>query len=441
MNNAAAGGIVWEEGDKNDTLLSHFLTTSIFYLVLLNPLIDLVSGFLSSVLHFPAFGLVLRAMVIMFSGLLVLVIPIRKSIPFMWFVMITFALVMLRMIRIDVTVGKVAYDIHYLGRGYLFFLAISMFIYMLSVPSSLSLFKRYFIFTWVLVTVMVGLHFLTGYGQPTYKTGEGYISYFDSGNQLTFVYTSAWWVIVSLLLRRWWLRLIFTFMTLAILLAIGTKTGFVLIIGMTGLFALYWTKRKSIWLFAGTVLLSVGLMVVAVLNLRTILLAIIDFYVNYSSVAEKFTRNAGVDPLTIVSSQRDVMVGYAAQIIGRFNFKDIIIGIGVGNYAQQLAIISRVPGLTEVDTVDLLAGWGIVGLVFFYSPFVFLFVRLARRWSYAVAKAEKWGYKRMPYVVQGLITMYVVASSGSGHIAFAPSPMIGMAVMMIFAWKLSEKEG
>jgi hypothetical protein len=346
-----------------------------------------------------------------------------------------------RLLYSDITVEAIIFDFQYTSRSLLLLISIFLFGYILKKEKINFLFKKYFLIQWVVITTAVFLHISIGLGGTSYYAEEGmrlgYTSYFLSGNQIIFLYVVSWWFLVAIRYDKIRDRIILTSISLLIILAIGSRSGVLLIFIMSSLFLYKKIYNKSLTLFILTSLISLCLCFFILIYFTQVMGFLASLFIKFSSEAAPLVQNVNTyGALTALVSKRDILISNALQAIGHYDLREILFGSNFFNYKKILGGYTNTGEfrMVEVDPIDLLGGFGIIGVLIVYLPIVWIFLRLARK-----KKSFKTLYElndRMFPAVQGGILISILASSMSGHIFLSPVSIVSVGLILSMAWHL-----
>ncbi|MCF6159557.1 MAG: hypothetical protein E3K32_13530 [wastewater metagenome] len=430
--------------------LEHFIKNSVFFLFLLSPVLELLDGFLILTLHFPYFGPLISALFLLLPLFLILYLPSEKGHLFLCFFVFILTHMFLRLTRINISAEAILFELKYTSRSILIMLSVILFINTLHIKKAGYLFKRYFLIQWIVITIAIVLHATLGFGGVKYGYSglvrPGYNSYYESGNQLAFFYTTSWWVVASLTLGslqsgrlRLFLQTIITFLTLTILFAIGTKTGVALTILMIVFFLLKKLYDASRIIFAFTAITAVASTIFLFINFELCINFVADVFFKYSSRSDRLAQSINTyGILTALVSQRNYFVSHALEAISNYNIKDLFIGATFYTYKKAVGthLDTRDIRMAEVDPIDLLGGVGILGVLTVYLPILWIFIQLIKKRKHAVRTSEFLGNSNLPISILGVLLIGVLSSSMSGHVTIGPSPMMCLGLTLAMAWHL-----
>jgi len=420
-------------------LLGNIIIKSMVVMILSASLLELADGFLTMKFGFTYISTATRLLYLLLPLFLIIYVPVDKGIAFLCFISVLFVLMFLRLLRPETRFDAVIFDFQYLARSLLLLVSIFLFGYVLNYDRLNVLFRRYFFIQWMVITVALLMHIFLGIGGMTYSSGElrvGYTSYFSSNNQTVFIYITSWWVIASLLTRRLLVRIILTAATLAIMLAMGTRSGVVLVFMMTGLYV-----YKKIWdssrlLFATALLMTVGLGVFVFMNFNYVLGLIADVFIKFSSETSKLASNVSAyGALTALVSRRDILFYNAVQAISNYDLRELLIGPNFFNYKRIVGSYTDTKEIrmAEIDPLDLLGGWGIMGVLLAYLPVIWLFYRLLKR--RLSTRGPKWE-DRTFFAAAGGMLISLVESAMSGHIFLSPLSILTFGLIVAVSWHI-----
>lgn len=437
----------------NKDYLKHFVKNSVFILFLLSPIIELVDGFLTMRLHVSYFGQLINVMFLILPILLILYLPLDRGIIFICFFSFILFHMFLRLAHFGVKIEEIMFDFQYTARSVLVMFSILLLVYTLQMNKASVLFNKFFLIQWIVITTSILLHVTVGIGYQRYVKDsagmliKGYLSYFQSGNQLAFFYTTSWWVFASSILGvlksrflKMFLRILLTFLTLAVLFAMGTKTGVALVLAMCGLFILKKIYDTSKIFFGIACIGMLTFLVFLFINPEYFLNLIVQVFTTFSSRAKNIAQKVNVyGAFTALVSQRNFLVLNALKAISKYDIKDILVGPDFYSYEKAVGsyIDSHEIRMAEVDPLDLLGGFGVIGVLTIYIPILWIFAQLLKNWRFAIANSEHLGNNNLPVSVLGVITLAILNSSMSGHVTVAPAPMMCLGLTLAVGWHLT----
>jgi hypothetical protein len=431
----------------NKDLFKNIIINCISVLILLSPLIELINGFMLSKFNFSALSLIVRSLFLFLPIFLIMYLPVEKGSMFICFFSFILLHMFLRLFRIDIGMGAVMFDLQYTARSVLLLVSMILFVYALPTNKATALFSKYFLIQWVVITMAIILHITLGFGGVTYQSADklrqGFTSYFQSGNQIVFLYVASWWVIALTMLRSLSTRGIFTIITLAVMLAMGTRSGIVLIFIMSGAFLFIKIHDKSRKLFTAAFSITLAASFLIFINFNSVMVFLAGLFVKYSSEAVNLSKNVDTyGALTALVSKRDLLVANALHAISNYDLRDILIGANFYSYKKAVGsyVDTREIRMAEVDPVDLMGGFGIIGLLVVYVPMLYMFIKLIKKRARAKANSELLGNNNLPMSIQGLIVIIILASSMSGHVVLSPLSIMCVGLTLAMAWHLIRRD-
>ncbi len=425
----------------NKDPLKNIIIQSVLVMILSISIIELIDGIMTMKFGFSYLSTLVRLLFLILPLFLIMYIPIREGGIFVCIVSLILVHMFFRLLYSDITVEAIIFDFQYTSRSLLLLISIFLFGYILKKEKINFLFKKYFLIQWVVITTAVFLHISIGLGGTSYYAEEGmrlgYTSYFLSGNQIIFLYVVSWWFLVAIRYDKIRDRIILTSISLLIILAIGSRSGVLLIFIMSSLFLYKKIYNKSLTLFILTSLISLCLCFFILIYFTQVMGFLASLFIKFSSEAAPLVQNVNTyGALTALVSKRDILISNALQAIGHYDLREILFGSNFFNYKKILGGYTNTGEfrMVEVDPIDLLGGFGIIGVLIVYLPIVWIFLRLARK-----KKSFKTLYElndRMFPAVQGGILISILASSMSGHIFLSPVSIVSVGLILSMAWHL-----
>ena len=342
----------------------------------------------------------------------------------------------IRLITFEISSEAIFTDLQYTTRSILMIVGIVMFLCCIEVERVNELFRKFFPVQWIFITCAVLANIVFDFGE-VYKTRiptvlrEGFHSFFQSGNQIAIIYSVSWWVL-AMRFKSLMVRSMLTVISVAILLAMGSKAGAAIIVGMVGLATYKKIYDYSKGTFAFTCIISLVIGGYILLNFEETVSVIANLFLNYSgesSQLQKKVRMLGA--FSGMVSQRDVFVADALDIISKYDLRQIIFGANFYAYSKAMGTyITKGPiNTAEVDPIDLLGGFGILGLLLAYVPLFITAILLFKRQKYADEAAKKLHNDNLPATLYGIFIIMLIFSCLTGHVFLCPLSMacLGLA--------------
>ncbi|MBD5183275.1 MAG: hypothetical protein HDS97_00050 [Bacteroidales bacterium] len=233
----------------------------------------------------------------------------------------------------------------------------------------------------LLIAMAVIISFVTGYGNHTYggNYGFGTKSYFKAGNDLglTILYAS---VASSLYIfsHFGWKRVLITLTISLSAILVGTRVaqlGIALWVTILMYYIVFIYRpadssmRKRLRFYKPLIILSYILCIVSAIKF---LLSVFDSY-----MLTKYTADA-------MMSARSLLTAPAEEYISNLEWFEIAFGRGVSSIyyhvAQSIGTHSTYR-MVEADLHELLGGYGLIGFLVLFFPFVYFMIKAIKRYS------------------------------------------------------------
>jgi|GEM_PF-4398421 len=395
-------------GDKCATLGSIFLISSIF----IDYFFGMIFGQDGNFQPDSVFRQILKGPILLFFLGALFSLKFKDGVK-----IISILLVLLIAFSLRVAYGQTplnGYDLKFMLRGP--FLALAAFSIVASLPLTKDRLFHFFKLNskiwFIFITSVIIFHKLFGFGLLTYEGFSGYKSYFPSQNELTLIYSLSWYC--WFLTGSWFWKTVTTIISLFVLLLIGTKSGFLFVFCgiVIYLSAKLYQKNKIL-----SLVFVCGIAGCAILLINNIDL-LVDIFLSYSHGGEKLKyliRRLGV--FSALWSHRDQLVLATIDLLAKSNPLIWINGMGFHKLWQELGTVRGTAGhFVEVDLIDALGGGGLLAVTAFLGPIVFY----ATRSFYEYTKIEDENF----LALFGLLMIYIVAASTSGHCAYYATPSV-----------------
>lgn len=295
-------------------------------------------------------------------------------------------------------------DLTVLSRGPLLLSLVLLLIAFMKHEESEIVSDAYFKVSWWVITgSIIVLNFL-GMSLATYEGSDaaGMKGVYAAGNEVTIVYMLSWWHLVFGGNRSRRAKVAYTGITLSLLFLIGTKGGFV-VFGIVALWqTIIWaglTPIKATSIFTGAAAL-------VLVFASDIFLFIGPFLKGWDRLLFFIQKH---DAVTAMTGGRFLSLPYILTIFDGFGFFEFFFGLGFSDFWQLVS-----DGSVESDVIDLFGGGGVFGIMLFYGIIVYCMIVTLR-----TPRLVKWG---------GLFWSIILYSVFVGHVAFAATPTISVAV-------------
>lgn len=311
------------------------------------------------------------------------------------------------------------------------FLGCAAFYYSSSIKIDKAYLCKVIFYLWVGISLSIFLSWLFGIGIATYvEFNVGHKFYFQSVNELTFVYIFLWlWLIYFI--GNFYIKTAITFYTILVFMIIGNK-AFVPLMTLAVLFIVwdnFCVKRKimSLSLIVSAIFL---LVLTGLLNeiVNEISNYIAFFLVHYSLGGSKLAAKLNhIDTISALVSQRDILWGYSIDLFkNSYDCLDIIFGrsfsgygISYGHYKNSLF------SFAENDILDIFMSYGIIG-------FIGLYYMIKKLWCMNI---YGWGNR----INKVAVFMFIVTGFMTGHVMLFSFPVFLFSYLLGTVYDVSKK--
>lgn len=277
-------------------------------------------------------------------------------------------------------------------------------------------------FVWFLTTLSIIFSMITGIGLHTYEAFNlGWKFFFVENNELTFCYTLLTGYLA--LQSRPWSIILYVLVCVVVLLTIGTKAG---LMGIAIL--LFVLSMRVVRLLNRTLGVSY-LIFITLLGLFVLFLA--DPTILLTAILPIFSASAGFEKLVAkieyaglweaVLSGRGRFVEFAFRKFLEGGMADIFVGIGFSDFKTQFGGYFSHDSYTEVDSVDVLVSYGVLGLLLYMA----LIGAMIQRWIYHFKRRTK-----LSEIYLFVLLIFTLVGNVSGHVVFSPWAMSTVAIML-----------
>ncbi|MBU4264348.1 MAG: O-antigen ligase family protein [Proteobacteria bacterium] len=276
----------------------------------------------------------------------------------------------------------------------------------------------YFISSWLIISLSILLMMFLGISITTYAAGD--LSYGSKGlyvspNEITFVYALSFWRIIKKIDSICLATIIISFLTLLVCYILGTKSGFVMI-GILFLWNLTISQKLG---FRRALLLSICCYMLVIVFAEKLFLWIGPYLAIWSNL-DFYIQKYGVLPT--LTGGRFLLLEEVLHVFADYSPLQLLIGAGFQEFWNSVNSKS-----IESDIIDLFGGGGAMLVIWFYG---FL----------------GWGLSHISYknrhnsFLSGALIATVLYSIFVGHIAFAATPVITVAIILIEIYKENENK-
>jgi hypothetical protein len=297
-------------------------------------------------------------------------------------------------------------DLTVIGRGPLLFSLFWLFLQSFSKIYIPRIANIYFNSTWWIVTISITLMALLGVSSSTYAGSESYGAKgaYEAANEITIVYMLSWWYITKNKNNNGIINTIYTVLTLAVLIVIGTKSGFV-IFAIIALWRVMISRNISP---SRIFLLFLLTSVIAIIFAEKIFMTVGPFVTGWDRLlffADKYS------PATALTGGRFLLLPDILSKFLNFDPTQILFGLGFKAFWNDMDNHS-----IESDILDLYGGGGLISIVIFYGFLVYAMILTLKK-----PRLAHWG---------GIVISIIFYSIFVGHIAFAATPIISVATIL-----------
>ena len=370
------------------------------------PLIDFVNGYALSVFGTSLFATIYKALIVPLVIFLFLMRKISKS-DLLAPVSIFAGVILL--ISVPTLLGESRsnlVDVTVLLRGPITFGLVFLMMRFLRESEVDFCVISYFKFTWWIVSLSIVLLYLAGMSLSTYDgtMSAGSKGAYAAANELTIVYMLSWWFIVFRGGVSKKSIASYSAATLWMLFFIGTKSGFV-VFGVIALWRILMSfKIKSV----GALAIFTGIAGLVAANAGSLFLLIAPFLKGWERLLFFIER---YDAVTVMTGGRFLDIPAAMSLFYRFSLYELVFGVG---FEKFWIAVSQ--GSIESDLFDLFGGGGLIAISLFYGSIIYYLILCLK-------------YRRLEEWV-GVLLSVILYSIFVGHIAFAATPIISLALIL-----------
>ncbi len=306
---------------------------------------------------------------------------------------------------------EVTYDITAIFRSFLLAQMLFFFFRRLDDELKVTLLIRVSSFVFYTISAMIIFSYLTGFGLYTYDDFQiGAKSFFQSINELTFVYISSWICLNSCLSSKN-CKIINTCILLGVFLLMGNKSFIPLIVFYY--FLLCFFNVRSLFKIVIISCFLFFLLVFCFLDgyqswLYNILVSIIELLSGFSMGASKIlSKLEHLDVVSVLLSERNMLWQMAIDLYkNEYSFLDTLIGTGLSHYGMAYGVIRGLDfSFSEGDIIDLFMSYGLLGV------FIFCF------FMYYVFSSCSISHK-LSFVKKSLVMLFIINGAITGHVYF-----------------------
>lgn len=221
------------------------------------------------------------------------------------------------------------------------------------------------------------------------------------------------------------LNLLFIILSIITVLFIGTKTSFLgvilLLLVLVGYFFIKTDLRKKIILILGIIIASISILLInppALQNMKQSF----NYYLDFADAEDvnQVPRNANLSFL--IFSERTIFFENAYNSYKESKLIDKFFGIGFTNNDPNTNYQNH---LIEMDFFDILFKYGIVGLIIYICPIVYILYSIIK---YHFKKKLKVDFSDIIYMY--IVFLAIIISFLAGHILGSPSVSIFLALSL-----------
>jgi len=377
------------------------------------PLADIVSGALSTFYEIGWFATAYKAGSLLLLMLFAIAGRIRTGYAAFSVVIITL-LILGAGVRQSTGYGGLSDDMVFIARGPILLSAILIVMMSLGHSEVEKVARIFFVSTWFATTLSIFITNWLGISLVTYNAGYGAKGFYQAANEVTLGFVLSWWYMQTRMVKNLWQSGLIFLSTLFLIYTLGTKSGFV-VIPILGLWYIgRWLRFNR---FANLfVFLSVSL--ITSIFAGSIFLAVLP-YLPAAESSIFFINTYGVD--TTLTGGRFIDLDAIIRFIETYSFGELLFGMGFENFWFAIDGSS-----VESDLIDTLGGGGIIFAGWFYGMLL---------WGYKCSKAILPNGKAIDTEWSFVFIAAIMYSIFVGHVAFAATPLITLAMFLALAYK------
>ena len=398
--------------------------------LLLQPFIDLITGVCIHTLKLNfTLGIIIRVLFLLFICLVVIFVFKKKNILIPYFIIgIYFASYIFG--TIIYKDSNILFEIQNLVKVFYFPI---VFVSLYSIRdylriSNMTLFSVVFLY---LILLFVPTVF--GVGYKSYEiTKAGTLGFFNSANEISGIISilTPIMFIIFYESKKIIPIILLTFIYLAVILTIGTKTPLLSLLITAAISLLYlWKyllKMKQIkYIIVSILVVIVGIVSLVIIGPKTNFYKNIRTHLDYlklDHVTDVFKDEKLVDHFIFSSRLR--FLHNKSKIYKKSNLYQKIYGIGYINNNKETKMI-------EMDYFDILFSHGIVGFLIFFTISIYMLYK-------TIEKTKKHSYQRL--MIHTSIFFIGFLAFFTGHIITAPSVSLLCVIIILETSKRSKKE-
>lgn len=377
------------------------------------PLMDVTAGFFNTYYEIPGVSVAYKAGVILLLLLLLLSGRVRSGYGIVALVTVVL-LLMGAGIRQSLGFGGLSTDITYIARGPVLMSCALLILLSFAPAQTKRIADWYFLSTWGIMTGSIIITNMLGISLATYDAGYGSKGLYAAGNEITLVYVLSWWYLLVRGPSSVLFRYTICIFTAYIVYTVGTKSGLVLIpLLLYSLFARRFglSSRTSLSLF----FLIAALVITFA---EQIFLAFLPYLPGYDTT-RFFIDTYGVG--TTLTGGRFYQFDEIVDYVSGFSFSEVLLGVGFDNFWYRIDGNS-----VESDFVDVFGGGGVVFLIWFYGMLI---------WGYRMSRTRLGNGKLIDTEWATVLLAVILYSIFVGHVAFAATPLVTVAMFIALAKK------
>ncbi len=398
--------------------------------ILIQPVIDLVTGILIHNKINLTIGIIIRALFLLFIVYTCLFTYKRKKLLIPYLIIFIYSLLYVIGIIVFKDNASLFKEIQGLFRTMYFpLLLISLY----SIKDELNISKSVLFSSLVLYLVFIIVPTSLNIGFKSYAiTKSGTLGFYNSANEISGIISILTPIIFIMFKesKNVFLKIIFTIIYLIVILTIGTKTP-LLSLFVTVFWLYIWLlfkffKEKKYKLIGLSLLvIIVGLLSLVMVIPKTNFYKNIKTHINYLKI--KDVEDIIENPIIFdhfIFSERLTFLGNKKDIYDNSSIYQKLFGIGyLENYKETKLI--------EIDYYDIYYSHGLIGFIVFFSIYIYVLIDLIK--GKHIIDFDR-------CMISISLFLVIILSMFSGHIITAPAVSIFVAILIIYLKEKNKKE-
>lgn len=401
---------------------------SIFMLI--QPVIDLVTGILIHNKINLTIGIIIRALFLLFIVYICLFTYKKKKLLIPYLIIFIYSLLYIIGILVFKDNASLFKEIQGLFRTMYFpILLISLY----SIKDDLNISKSVLFSSLVLYLVFIIVPTSLNIGFKSYAiTKSGTLGFFNSANEISGIISILTPIIFIMFkeTKSIFLKIVFTIVYLIVILTIGTKTPllslFVTIFWLyIWLLFKYFKEKKYKLIGLSLLVIIVGLLSLVMVIPKTNFYKNIKTHINYLKI--KDVDDVIENPIIFdhfIFSERLTFLGNKKNIYDNSSFYQKLFGIGYLENNKETKSI-------EIDYYDIYYSHGLIGFIVFFSIYIYVLIDL-------IKGKHTIDFNRCMISIS--LFLVIILSMFSGHIITAPAVSLFVAIIIIYLKEKNKKE-